>query len=82
MKEFINIQNCGNYRGIKLTSHTMKPWEKTIDQRSRNESLIFDNQFGFMPDKLTIKAINLNGDQLSNDGANRMIYFYSHIPKK
>ena len=26
-----DIQDCGNYRGIKLTSHTLKLWERIID---------------------------------------------------
>lgn len=25
-----HIQNCNNYRGIKLLSHTMKVWERVI----------------------------------------------------
>ena len=32
-KEKGDIQDCGNYRGIKLMSHTMNIWEKIIDQR-------------------------------------------------
>ena len=31
------IQDCGNYRGIKLMSHTMQIWERTIDRRMREE---------------------------------------------
>ena len=27
--------NCSNYRAIKLLSHSMKPWERIIDQRYR-----------------------------------------------
>lgn len=37
-KEKGDIQNCGNYRGIKLMSHTMKIWEKIIEKRIRNET--------------------------------------------
>ena len=29
-------QCCGNYRGIKLMSHTMKVWEKIIEARLRD----------------------------------------------
>ena len=29
------IQNCTDYRGIKLMSHTMKLWERVIEQRLR-----------------------------------------------
>jgi hypothetical protein len=30
-----DIQNCTNYRGINLMSHTMKLWEKVIEHRLR-----------------------------------------------
>ena len=30
-----DIQNCANYRGIKLMSHTMKWLEKVIERRLR-----------------------------------------------
>ena len=30
-KENGDIQDCGNFRGIKLMSHTMKIWERIID---------------------------------------------------
>ena len=39
--------NCSNYRGIKLLSHTMKLWERIIDQRFRDIVSISDGQFGF-----------------------------------
>ena len=48
-----DIQNCANYRGIKLMSHTMKLWEKVIERRLRNENRISKNQFGFMPGRST-----------------------------
>ena len=56
-KEKGDIQDCGNYRGIKLMSHTMKVWEKIIDQRLREETTIGEGQFGFMPGRRTIDAI-------------------------
>ena len=31
-----DAQYCGNYRGIKLMSHTMKTWEKIIETRLRD----------------------------------------------
>jgi len=37
-KEKGDIQDCGNYRGIKLMSHTMKIWERIIEKRIRNET--------------------------------------------
>ena len=30
-----DVQNCTNYRGIKLMSHTMKLWERVIEHRLR-----------------------------------------------
>ena len=29
------IQDCQNYRGIKVTSHTLKIWERVVDKRLR-----------------------------------------------
>ena len=39
-KEKGDIQDCGNYRGIKMISHTMKIWERIIDRRLREETRI------------------------------------------
>ncbi|XP_019260539.1 PREDICTED: uncharacterized protein LOC109238517 [Nicotiana attenuata] len=54
-----DIQNCNNYRGIKLLSHTMKVWERVVERRVRNSVSILENQFGFMPRRSTAKAIHL-----------------------
>ncbi|KAH1210522.1 LINE-1 retrotransposable element ORF2 protein [Glycine max] len=54
-----DIQNCANYRGIKLMSHTMKLWERVIEQRLRKETQVTENQFGFMPGRSTMEAIYL-----------------------
>ena len=43
-----DIQSCPNYRGIKLMCHTMKLWERVIEQRLRHETIISENQFSFM----------------------------------
>ena len=40
-------------------SHTMKLWERIIDNRLRRETTISDNQFGFMPGRSTMEAIFL-----------------------
>jgi len=50
------IQVCGNYRGIKLMSHTMKIWKRVIDVTLREEKSIGEEQFGFMPRKGTMDA--------------------------
>ena len=43
LKEKGDIQDCGNYRGIKLMSHTIKIWERIIDRRLREETTIGDD---------------------------------------
>ena len=50
-------KECGNYRGIKLMSHTMKLWERIMEARLRKEVVIGDQQFGFMPQRSTTDAI-------------------------
>lgn len=52
-----DIQNCNNYRGIKLMSHTMKIWERIIEKRLRLETEVCEEQFGFMPGRGTTDAI-------------------------
>ena len=52
-----DVQDCGNYRGIKLMSHTMKIWERVMDGRLRDMIEIGDEQFGFMPGRSTTDAI-------------------------
>ena len=54
-----DIQSCGNYRGIKLMSHTMKLWERVIERRLRKETQVTENQFGFMLGRSTTEAIYL-----------------------
>ncbi|KAL5155233.1 LINE-1 retrotransposable element ORF2 protein [Glycine soja] len=54
-----DIQNCANYRGIKLMSHIMKLWERVIERRLRKETQVTENQFGFMPGRSTMEAIYL-----------------------
>ena len=43
-KEKGDIQDCKNYRGIKLMSHTMKLYERIIERRVRGETLEGDEQ--------------------------------------
>ena len=52
-----DIKECGNYRGIKLVSHTMKLYERVIEARIRKEVTIAEQQFGFMPGRSTTDAI-------------------------
>ena len=52
-----DAQNCSNYRGIKLISHSLKIWERIVEARLRSLVEISDQQFGFMPGKSTTDAI-------------------------
>ena len=52
-----DIKECGNYREIKLMSHSMKLWERVIEARIRKEATIGEQQFGFMPERSTTDAI-------------------------
>ena len=54
-----DIQDCSNYRGIKLISHTMKLWERVIEHRLREQAKIAKNQFGFMLERSTMEAIHI-----------------------
>ena len=52
-----DAQCCGNYRGIKLMSHTMKIWERIIETRLRDKVEISTQQYGFMPGKGTTDVV-------------------------
>lgn len=53
------MQNCANYRGMKLISKRMQFWERVIERRLRNEIKVSDSQFGFMPETSIMEAIDL-----------------------
>ena len=42
-KEKGDIQDCGNYRGIKPMAHIMKIWERIVDRRLRKKQLLETN---------------------------------------
>ncbi|XP_068210789.1 uncharacterized protein [Palaemon carinicauda] len=42
------VQECGNYRGIKLMAHTLKILKRMINARLREEVEIGEEQMGFM----------------------------------
>lgn len=53
-----DVQNCDNYRGIRLMSQTMKLYERVLECRLRKLATdIGDQQFGFMPGRSTTDAI-------------------------
>ncbi|XP_056697651.1 uncharacterized protein [Spinacia oleracea] len=61
-----DVQDCANYRGIKLMSNTMKLWERIIEQRLRRTVKISENQFGCMPGRSTMEAIHLIRQLMEN----------------
>ena len=52
-----DVQSCGNDRGIKLMSYTIKLWERVAEARLRTAVSICEQQYGFMPKKSTTDAI-------------------------
>lgn len=54
-----DIQNCNNYRGIKLLRHTMKVWERVVEGRIKRMVSISGNQFGFIPGHSTTETVHL-----------------------
>jgi hypothetical protein len=54
-----DVQNCTNYRWIKLMSHIMKLWERIIEHRLREVTNVTENQFGFMLGRSTMETIFL-----------------------
>ncbi|KAG5581820.1 hypothetical protein H5410_052447 [Solanum commersonii] len=43
-----DIQNCNNYKGIKVLSHTMKIYNRVIKMMVKRGMSIFENQLNFM----------------------------------
>ena len=52
-----DAQCCGNYREIKLMSHTIKVWKRIIEAKLRNRVEISKQQYRFMPGKETTDAM-------------------------
>ena len=40
-------------------SHTMKLWKREIENQIKAETLVLNNQFGFMPERSAMEAIYL-----------------------
>lgn len=57
--QFCDIQTCTNDHWIKLMSHTMRFWERVIEQILQNKICVSENQFYFMPGGLTMKSYYL-----------------------
>ena len=56
-KNIGDAQCCGNNRGIKLMSHTMKIRKRIIEARLRDRVEISKQQYGFMSEKGTTDAM-------------------------
>ena len=52
-----DAQCCGNYREIKLMSHTMKIWKSIIETRLRDRVEISKQRYGFIPGMETTDAM-------------------------
>ena len=52
-----NIQECKNYRGIKLLKHTFKLWEWVIDGRLKKIINIAEDLFDFVAREGTTDAV-------------------------
>ena len=52
-----SVLECGTNRGIKLMAHTLKLWERIIDQRIRQIVELDDIQFGFKKGRSTTEPI-------------------------
>lgn len=52
-----SVQDCGNYRSIKVMSHTMKLFERIIDMRMRQECTISECQYRISPRHNTIDPV-------------------------
>lgn len=53
-----DVRSCGNYRAIKLISHTLKIWERIVNDRLLATTSITENQCGFVRGKSTTDAIH------------------------
>ena len=51
-----DIQECSNYRGIKLLSNTFKLWERVTNERLTYCTSIHESQLGFTPGRSTTDA--------------------------
>ncbi|XP_023211484.1 uncharacterized protein LOC111614341 [Centruroides sculpturatus] len=55
-KSKVDVQNGGNYRGIKLLYHTMTIWEKIIQRWMSQGSEIKEELFGFLAEKVRLNV--------------------------
>lgn len=53
-----DIRLCENYRAVKLMSHTLKIWERVINNRLVRLTTLFENQCGFVTGKSATDALH------------------------
>ena len=56
-KEKGDIQDCGNYQGIKLMSHTMKSGKRSLMDGSEMKHPLEQNNLVFMLGRSTMDAV-------------------------
>ncbi|XP_047469163.1 uncharacterized protein LOC125025236 [Penaeus chinensis] len=61
-----DTQDCGCYRGIKLMSHTMKLWERVLDERLRNIVVMCDQQEALIPEVCGKAIQNMYENSVTN----------------
>lgn len=49
--DYLGLDDCRNYRGIKIASHTLEVWENVLESRMRKECKLSLNQFGLRADQ-------------------------------
>lgn len=50
-----DIQNCANYKKIKVMRHIIKLWQRVVEWRLRKKTQVAKNQFGCMPKSRVVK---------------------------
>ncbi|EYC04025.1 hypothetical protein Y032_0090g2372 [Ancylostoma ceylanicum] len=73
-----DVMDVTNYKGIKLIAHTMEIYERLVDMRLREVVETASDQFGFVPERLSIDAISLPG-KLWKSTAKRTSRVKSHF---
>ena len=79
-KEKGDVQECKNYRCVKLLTHIFKIWEKVVDRRLRECTEIHESRFGFMPTRSTTDAIFNRKTQGRPEGHTSHLHRYRRKP--
>lgn len=79
-----DVQSCGNCRGIKLMSHTIKFWECVLEARLRAGVSICEQQNGFMSRQSTtdtVFALGMLMEKFIEGGSGKLHYVFVDIEK-